>query len=311
MSKKEMTLTQAWEVKTTLPNETAANAMAKDLVESKLAACVQIAGPVRSVYHWENVVQSELEWTLAIKTLESKLDLCRARIAQLHTYKVPEILANPIHKLSDDYQQWLHDELSEASLSDDEPDTEADVDLDLIHMQQEPWHLQIQAMGSGAQKHGTVVLRGLPQHKLFTFEQWSQPNGPSPLRISFEAIADQLTPWPGMYFEMDGSFVWVSTERDPAGVARWQLDGMIYDRAGTVQYVELKGRCDRNAWTKLVSVLNPNEPIAPSEDYLQATDSAMTTVGRDLAPDLHAPLLVHLIQVSAWVLETEFRKTLS
>ncbi len=316
MSKKEMTLTQAWEVKTTLPNEAAAISMAKDLVESKLAACVQIAGPVRSIYRWENVVQSELEWTLGIKTLENKLDLCTTRIAQLHTYKVPEILANPIHKLSDDYHHWLHDELSEASLTGDEADAEADVDLDLIRMQYEPWHLQIQAMGSGAQKHGTVALRGLPQHtknQTFTFDQWSQPNGPSPLPISFEAIADQLTPWPGMYFEMDGSFVWVSTERDEAGVARWQLDGMIYDRAGTVQYVELKGRCDCNAWIKLVSVLDPSEPISSAsfaKDDHHATDSAMATVASGLNQDLHAPLVVHIIQASAWVLESEFRKTL-
>jgi hypothetical protein len=58
---------------------------------------------------------------------------------------------------------------------------------------------------------------------------------------------------------------------------------MIYDRAGTVQYVELKGRCDRTAWTKLVSVLNPDD----------------------------TPIVVHLIQASAWVLESDFRKTFS
>jgi periplasmic divalent cation tolerance protein len=314
MSKKEMTLTQAWEVKTTLPDEAAALAMAKVLVESKLAACVQIAGPVRSVYRWGNVVQSELEWNLAVKTLENNLDLCTARIAQLHTYEVPEILANPIHKLSDAYHRWLHDELSEASLSNDKADVEAYVDLELIHMQQHPWHLQIQAMGIGAQKHGAVSLQSLSQNtnnQIFTFDQWSQPNGPSPLRVSFEAIADQLTSWPGMYFEMDGSFVWVSTERDVAGAACWQLDGMIYDRAGTVQYVELKGRCDRNAWSKLVAVLNPIEPISPAKNDQQTPDSAMATVASGLNQDLHAPLVVHIIQASAWVLESEFRKTLS
>ncbi len=280
MSKKEMTLTQAWEVKTTLPEEAAAIAMAKDLVESKLAACVQIAGPIRSVYRWENAIQSALEWTLSIKTLESKLKLCTTQIAKLHSYKVPEILCNPIHQVSDDYHRWLHDELTEPSHADASEDIAADLTLG----QNEPWHLQIQALGSDAAKHGKVSLQTFtPQNEVtaFTFDQWSQPAGPSPLRISFEAIADQLSAWPGMYFEMDGSFVWVSTERSEDGAARWQLDGMIYDRAGTVQYVELKGRCDRNAWTKLVSVLNPDD----------------------------TPIVVHLIQSSAWVLESDFRKT--
>jgi len=123
--------------------------------------------------------------------------------------------------------------------------------------------------------------------------------------------------------------VWVSIERDDAGVPHWQLDGMIYDRNDAVQYVELKGRCDRIAWLKLVAVLNPTvlkttvlkitEPMelatgdAPeqspfdSDGMMVPSQPAASADGSGLA----APLAVHLIKQSAWILESEFRKTLS
>jgi len=333
-----MTLTQAWEVRTTLPNEAVAIAMAKELVESKLAACVHISGPIRSIYKWENALQAELEWTLAIKTLENFLQSCTNRIAELHPYEVPEILSNPIHKLSDAYHQWLQTELTEAVIPK------------IARL--EPWHLQIQTMGTDAVKFGTVSLDAVnpsaanpsaanpsaanpsaanpsaanlqATNDLHTCDQWSQLNGPSPLRVSFETLAAELTPWVGMHFEMDGSFVWVSSERDDAGLPHWQLDGMIYDRNNAVQYVELKGRCDRTAWIKLVAVLDPTvlkttEPMtlatgdAPeqsqfdSDDRLVPAQPAASADGSGLA----APLAVHLIKQSAWILESEFRKTLS
>ena len=316
-----MTLTQAWEVRTTLPNEAAAIAMAKELVESELAACVHISGPIRSIYKWENALQAELEWTLAIKTLENILQPCTIRIAELHPYEVPEILSSPIHKLSDAYHRWLQNELTEATI----PKTS----------RLEPWHLQIQTMGTDAVKLGTVSLNAVnpnaanpsavnlqATNDLHTCDQWSQPKGPSPLRVSFEALAAELTPWTGMHFEMDGSFVWVSSERDDAGVPHWQLDGMIYDRNDAVQYVELKGRCDRIAWMKLVAVLNPavfktTEPMAlATGDAPEQSpfDSDGIMVPAQPAADgsgLTAPLAVHLIKHSAWIIESEFRKTLS
>ncbi len=56
---------------------------------------------------------------------------------------------------------------------------------------------------------------------------------------SFEEVAEQLNRWPRMFIEPDGSFVWVA----PQGEAPWQVDGVLYDRAGRLLYVELKGNC--------------------------------------------------------------------
>jgi len=275
MSKKELTLTPTWEIRTTLPDEPAANAMAISLVESTLAACVQISGPIRSVYRWKGDVQNELEWTLSIKTTEGLLQQTISRISQLHPYEVPEICANPFHHVGAGYHEWLVNELhAPAYASPTSPE------------KLEPWHLQIQMIGSSAVKVSAVRVVG---HFGFCFcDQWSLPEGPEPLPIAFEAVAQQLSTWPGMYFEMDGSFVWVSPERSGSNQPVWQLDGMVYDRNDAVQYIELKGRCDRAAWTRIVSVLLQNS----------------TAMGQ-------CRLAVHLINQSAWILESDFRKTIS
>lgn len=68
---------------------------------------------------------------------------------------------------------------------------------------------------------------------------------------SFEDVAADLESFERMYFEPDGSFVWVSSE-----VAdRWQLDGMLYDRDGRVRHVELKGSCPSEAFGRFAAVL--------------------------------------------------------
>ena len=272
-----MTLTPAWEIQTTLPNEDSANALAKNLVESKLAACVQISGPIRSVYTWKNEIQSESEWTLRIKTIEPLLDQCNSRLAELHSYEVPEIIANPILRISDSYHRWLIDELAPKTFTESS--------------RIEPWHLQIQTLANDAVKLEEALR--LPSHGWSqTCDQWSLPSGPRPLKVTFEAIAEELAPWPGMYFEMDGSFVWVSPNRDDSSKPLWQLDGMIYDRNNEVQYVELKGYCDHAAWIKLVSVFGDNA----------ITNDPNSNRGS---------LAIHLIKQSTWILESDFRKTVS
>lgn len=64
---------------------------------------------------------------------------------------------------------------------------------------------------------------------------------------SFEALAERLGEMPGMYFEMDGSFVWVDHETVPPG----QMDGMVYDLNGRLEYVEIKGACRARQWAVL------------------------------------------------------------
>lgn len=69
-----------------------------------------------------------------------------------------------------------------------------------------------------------------------------------PLPTGFEQAAERLAATERLHFEPDGSFVWSGIE----GKSRWQLDGMVYDFAGRVQYLDLKGACPRWAWHRLL-----------------------------------------------------------
>lgn len=71
-----------------------------------------------------------------------------------------------------------------------------------------------------------------------------------PLPVSFESALDALSNLPRMFVEPDGSFVWVSAE-PPA----WQVDGVLYDRGGSLLFVELRGRCTAERFDDLLAVL--------------------------------------------------------
>lgn len=74
---------------------------------------------------------------------------------------------------------------------------------------------------------------------------------------TFEQVADELGLLPRMFIEPDGSFVWVS-----AGEPGWQLDGVLNDGAGQLWYVELKGRCPKTQFNRLLSALGwPQTPL--------------------------------------------------
>lgn len=78
-----------------------------------------------------------------------------------------------------------------------------------------------------------------------------------PLPSSFEEIAAGLTSFERLYFEWDGSFVWTGGD----GSQRWQLDGMLYDGAGGMQYVDVKGLCPKPRWRELVDVFRGTCPL--------------------------------------------------
>ncbi|MCU0721023.1 MAG: hypothetical protein MUC83_15035 [Pirellula sp.] len=69
---------------------------------------------------------------------------------------------------------------------------------------------------------------------------------------TLESFADQVSGWPGLYFEMDGSFVWAVRQGDESV---GQIDGMIYDRDEAIEYLDLKGNAPNVAWEKLLRVL--------------------------------------------------------
>jgi periplasmic divalent cation tolerance protein len=76
-------------------------------VEQKLAACVQINGPIESTYRWKGKVETSTEWLCLIKTWEDLFGKVEAAIKKLHPYETPEIIAVPIVKGSKEYLTWL------------------------------------------------------------------------------------------------------------------------------------------------------------------------------------------------------------
>jgi periplasmic divalent cation tolerance protein len=98
------------QIVTTTSSAEEARRIATALVERRLAACVQIVGPVESVYRWQGKIETANEWQCLIKTRQSKYSAVEAAIRELHSYDVPEILAFPISDASPAYRQWLIDE---------------------------------------------------------------------------------------------------------------------------------------------------------------------------------------------------------
>ncbi|GAA0260423.1 divalent-cation tolerance protein CutA [Saccharothrix mutabilis subsp. mutabilis] len=92
---------------TTTDREDAATTLARALVEHRLAACVQISAPVRSVYRWNDEVQEDREWQLWIKTAYDRLNDLTDFIQANHSYDTPEVLALPVLAGSPDYLTWI------------------------------------------------------------------------------------------------------------------------------------------------------------------------------------------------------------
>lgn len=84
-----------------------AEALADALVERRLAACVQVVGPIRSAYRWHDAVQTATEWLLLIKTTEVRFADLRDAIVTAHPYEVPEIVALPIELGLTEYLGWI------------------------------------------------------------------------------------------------------------------------------------------------------------------------------------------------------------
>lgn len=91
-----------------------AEKIAERLVDAELAACVQIVGPMLSVYRWEGAVERAEEWLLLAKTTADSYTDLEAEIAALHSYDVPEIVAVPIARGSEAYLQWLSGSVRQA-----------------------------------------------------------------------------------------------------------------------------------------------------------------------------------------------------
>lgn len=92
-----------------------AHQLARELVERHLAACVQIVGPIRSVYRWEGKIESAEEFRCEIKTNAEQWDELERVLSSMHPYDVPEIVAVPLSQLSQPYANWMRDQLNEGA----------------------------------------------------------------------------------------------------------------------------------------------------------------------------------------------------
>jgi periplasmic divalent cation tolerance protein len=90
----------------TTASETEAENLAIALLNDRLAACVSIY-PIRSIYRWQGQIENEREWQLTIKADLKQFEQLSAKIQELHTYAVPEIIALPIVAGSQTYLDWL------------------------------------------------------------------------------------------------------------------------------------------------------------------------------------------------------------
>src|SRR4030043_56526 len=91
----------------TCGSEEEALKIAHSLVEERLAACVNLISPVRSIYRWEGKIWDEKEWILFIKTQKERFEELERKVKSLHSYSVPEIVGIPIIEGASSYLEWL------------------------------------------------------------------------------------------------------------------------------------------------------------------------------------------------------------
>lgn len=97
-------------VLTNLPDRASAERLADELIERRLAACVNILAPCRSVYRWKDAVQRDDEHPVLIKTTADRYPALEQAIRERHPYELPEIIAVPIANGLADYLAWVDTE---------------------------------------------------------------------------------------------------------------------------------------------------------------------------------------------------------
>lgn len=99
------------QVMTTTATQADAERIARTVLEARLAACVQIIGPLTSLYWWQGQIEQADEWLCLIKTRADMFADLERTIRSVHPYEVPEILAVPVVAGSADYLAWLNEEI--------------------------------------------------------------------------------------------------------------------------------------------------------------------------------------------------------
>ncbi|MGV9376565.1 divalent-cation tolerance protein CutA [Nonomuraea sp. NPDC003707] len=105
------------QVMTTVPSADEGAALARSITSQRLAAGVQIVGPIRSLYWWRGSLRDEQEWQLVIKTTHALLSALESHIKINHSYETPEIIATEIIAGSGDYLDWISEETQRIDAS--------------------------------------------------------------------------------------------------------------------------------------------------------------------------------------------------
>ena len=101
-------------VLTKLPDRPSAEALAGELIEARLAACVNILAPCHSVYRWQGAIEAADEIPVLIKTTSERYAALEARIRSCHPYELPEVIALPIADGLPAYLAWVAAETRDA-----------------------------------------------------------------------------------------------------------------------------------------------------------------------------------------------------
>jgi len=97
----------------TVPNREQGEAIAEALVQEKWAACVNILPSVRSIFSWQGEIRREEELLLLAKSRRDLFPALAARVKELHSYTVPEIIALPILEGWEEYLRWVQESTQE------------------------------------------------------------------------------------------------------------------------------------------------------------------------------------------------------
>jgi len=104
-------MTDYIQVVTTTEHEEDAREIARTLVEDRLAACVQVSGPIGSTYRWHDKIETAREWQCTAKTRRELYPQVEEAIRRAHPYDVPEILAVAVEQGSPSYLAWLDEQV--------------------------------------------------------------------------------------------------------------------------------------------------------------------------------------------------------
>lgn len=105
------------QITTTTATRDDAERIASELIARRLAGCVQVSGPIRSIYRWQGAVETAEEWLCTIKTTEERMNAVLNCVKELHTYEVPEVIAIPIVGGNEAYLRWLAEQVAEGERS--------------------------------------------------------------------------------------------------------------------------------------------------------------------------------------------------